>query len=395
MRKRLKKVVIEEFYRMRTQGLGRGRQALALGIGVFIGATPLWGIHFLFCLVAARALRLNPVIMYGGAQVSYPVFAPFLYFGEVQVGRLLREGAFYSMSLAQFRQLSPLTFAVDLLIGSVVLGVVLAVLMGGSLFLVLSRRTHAPDRIRIAAAVARRYFPHGIAAWEYAWAKLKWDPVYFALLDRGSLPDQGLVLDLGCGRGLLFSLLAEAEELVRSGGWPAAWRRPPGGLQLHGIEVRERPAAIARRALGERAVIQLGDIRTARLPAAQAVTLLDVLHYLARDEQEILLLRAAKALPIGGALLIREGDAAGGARFWLTWIAEHFMCWLRGSFSQRFAFRSAAEWRELLQRVGFDAQVSPMAQGTPFANVFVTARRTGSARLPAEDAAVSGELESA
>jgi uncharacterized protein (DUF2062 family) len=369
-----RRLLVEEFYKMRTRGSGRGRQALALGLGVFIGASPFWGLHFLMCLLAARFLGLNAVTMYAGAQITYPIFAPFVYFAEIQVGRWIRTGLFYSMTLAEFRDLSPLTFAADLLLGAVVIGLGVGAIAGGLLYAV-SRRAHAPEKLRLAAGAARRYFDQGIAAWEYAWGKLKSDPVYFALLERQLLPREGLLLDLGCGRGLLLALLCEAEQLAKNDGWPGNWPPPPRGLTLRGIELRPRPAARARLALGERAVIEIDDIRTARFPAAQAVTLLDVLHYLRRKEQEAVLAAVAQALPPGGVLLIREADAAGGWRFLLTTAAEHVACWALAHFRQRFAFRPAGEWVRMLEALDLNVEVWPMAEGTPFANVLLRAEK--------------------
>ena len=46
-------------------------------------------------------------------------------------------------------------------------------------------------------------------------SKLRFDPVFIALLRRGLFPDEGTLLDLGCGQGLLLSLLLAAREPAR------------------------------------------------------------------------------------------------------------------------------------------------------------------------------------
>ncbi len=131
------------------------------------------------------------------------------------------------------------------------------------------------------------------------------------------LPGEGRLLDLGCGRGILLSLLVTARERYDRGLYPEGWAPPPA-LRLHGIEGGEKPASAARQALEEEAEIVTADLRDADFPAADAVLLLDVLHYLPAAGQEELLARAAAALEPGGLLLIRDADAAAGWRFTAT-----------------------------------------------------------------------------
>ena len=58
-------------------------------------------------------------------------------------------------------------------------------------------------------------------------ARVKGDPMYFALLESGLLPGVALLVDLGCGRrGILLSLLAAAGSAL--GGSRASRSRPPG-----------------------------------------------------------------------------------------------------------------------------------------------------------------------
>jgi hypothetical protein len=57
----------------------------------------------------------------------------------------------------------------------------------------------------------------------------------------------------------------------------------------------------------------------------------------------------------------------------LTRVAERGSSWARGHIRQRFVFRSAPEWVEALSRLGFVVEATPMAEGTPFANVLLRA----------------------
>ena len=79
----------------------------------------------------------------------------------------------------------------------------------------------------LVAAVERRFARSGSFAKYYARGKLRHDPVYFALLERGLVPDGARVLDLGCGQGLLLALLLEAGAAARAGRWPEGWAAAP------------------------------------------------------------------------------------------------------------------------------------------------------------------------
>ncbi|MCB9669177.1 MAG: DUF2062 domain-containing protein [Alphaproteobacteria bacterium] len=61
-------------------------------LGIFLGVVPLYGIQTGICLVVAHVLRLNKLTVIAAAQVSMPMFAPFLIGGSIAIGELLRFG---------------------------------------------------------------------------------------------------------------------------------------------------------------------------------------------------------------------------------------------------------------------------------------------------------------
>ena len=88
------------FYELRLEGEGPGREAAALGLGVFIGCTPLYGFHLILCWIAGWALRLNRLKLYLAANISNPLFAPFLIFIELQTGAWIRRSDLHDLSIA-------------------------------------------------------------------------------------------------------------------------------------------------------------------------------------------------------------------------------------------------------------------------------------------------------
>ena len=224
-------------------------------------------------------------------------------------------------------------------------------------------------------AATRPYIGAGQYAWRFARGKLRHDPVFFSLLRRGLLPDRENLLDLGCGRGILLSLLKAAKEQYQAGVWPRDWPAPPLNLGLRGIELSESRVRAARHALGNSARVDLCDLRDIDLPPCSVIVMIDVLFYLGREEQERLLDRAAAALAPGGLLLVRETDAGAGFAFRVTRWSEILAGALRGEFVQRLHYRSAVQWIAELAGRGFSVRVEPMSEGTPFANFLFVARK--------------------
>jgi len=381
-RRRRRRPVLELLYEVRTEGESPARQAAAVAAGVFIGFTPFYGLHLAICILVARLFRLNQIRTYVAAHVSLPFLWPLLLIAELDAGRLLRGAPPLALSLAEVRRLRPWQFGVDLLAGSALVGALLAALLGTLAYRrACSRRRH-PDVEALIDETSRRYIQAGIFAWEFVRGKLRHDPLYFTLLARGGLPEDGLLLDLGCGRGILMSLLATARAQAARGIFPQGWTAPGPGLRLHGIDLREKAARAAREALGDEATIATADLRAFRhgeLPESAAIFLLDVLHYLAPEEQERLLDRAAAALAPGGVLVVREADAAAGSAFARTRAAERLAAILRGDLRQRLAFRSAAQWTASLEARDLAVRAVPMSRGTPFANVLLEARAPATA----------------
>lgn len=237
---------------------------------------------------------------------------------------------------------------------------------------------------RLLRDVARRYA--GLYDRRFVAVKLRYDPVYLAILGSGVLPSEGRLVDLGCGRGILLALLDAARRMSDP---PSGWRPPGERLALEGFEVRPREVAIARAVLGPAATITAADATAVPLPPARVFVLLDVLHYLPRASQDALLARVARALEPGGVLILRDADAAMGLRFFCTRAAERYCALARGHWRQRFCYRTIAGLRRRLEDHGLETTQRPMWAGSPFANRLVEARkpaaeRRAEARTPAE-----------
>jgi SAM-dependent methyltransferase len=223
-------------------------------------------------------------------------------------------------------------------------------------------------------AATRPFRRAGLHAWYSVRGKLRFDPVFFALLTRSLLPDTGGLLDLGCGRGVLLALLAAARAQYLAGRWPRHWPPPPLHLTMHGIDLRKDRILAARHAIGSQARLDHGDVRRIEFAPCAAIVILDMLLYLNESDQVQVLERAVAALGANGVLVMREADADAGFAFGVTKYAERLAAAVSGRGGQTLHYRRSTEWVRLLESLGLSVSAEPMSAGTPFANVMLIAR---------------------
>lgn len=218
------------------------------------------------------------------------------------------------------------------------------------------------------------YRSAGRFAWHFARGKLGGDPVFVGILEHGLIPGRARVLDIGCGQGLLASWLLSAKALSEKGLWPARWPAAPSPASIHGIELMPRDVERAQRALGSAARFTVGDMCRADFGQADAVVILDVLHYVDYAAQDDVLRRVRDALAPKGTLILRVGDASAGLPFKFSVWVDHVVTFARGHRNSRMYCRPLADWQAALTALGFSVSTLPMNKGTPFANILLVAR---------------------
>ncbi|HEX6364463.1 MAG TPA: class I SAM-dependent methyltransferase [Albitalea sp.] len=222
----------------------------------------------------------------------------------------------------------------------------------------------ASDAYRHADAHARRF----------ARAKLAHDSVFRHVLEQGLVPPGAHVLDVGCGQGLLASLLGAAGAIAAAGRWPARWAPPPVGAHVTGFDLLPLDLARATSANGRVATFIHGDMRRFTPPPCDVAVFFDTLHYIALDEQDEVLARVRRALRPGGAMLLRVGDAGEPLRFRLgLWIDRVTMLLHGGGFGP-LQGRALAQWTATLASLGLEVESRPMNGRPPFANRLIVGR---------------------
>ncbi len=223
----------------------------------------------------------------------------------------------------------------------------------------------------LCVSASAPYKQSGRFAWHFARGKLRWDPVFGHLVAAGLIAPGARVLDIGCGQGLLASLVRAAGHAGQAGRWPSEWAAAPTGARVTGIELMARDVARARNALGDSAEFVCDDMRSAAFPDADTVVILDVLHYVPIDAQDAILARVRAALGSGGRLIMRVGDAASRRAFVSGQWVDRVVTFVRGQPVRPLYGRTLADWIRRLGELGFTVASRPMHAGTPFANILL------------------------
>lgn len=364
---------------LRTEHTTPGKLAAGVGIGVFVGCSPFWGLHLGISVVLAMVFRLNRVLVYAVSNVA-SIPALFTVFAEIQVGHRVLHGRWFDLGLAELRAEGVEAFVLALIgqiretgftgmLGSFLWGgLIVSSAVGavaGLIAWAVARSGHVSDAWHeVANRVAVRYVRVTLRDAEGARERLLDDPIFPFLVQEAAFVNAGRLLDLGCGRGVVAALAAESLG------------RPPA-FSYVGVDRAERYVRAAREALdGEPGFsFVAADLRDFDPPPADVALLLNVLRFLPVDSQDALLRRLGKALPPGGRLYVREIDAGGGWRASLARASETFSLLFRGRAIGGRHPRRASDLRNALAAAGFEVRDRTTLHGVSPARVLFEAVR--------------------
>ena len=383
MWKRLKKLLA----RLWREHTTPGRLGLAVGLGVFIGCSPFYGLHVWIGLAVALALRLNKLAIFLGSQISIPPLAPLIVYACVQLGSLFIRGEPLQITMEDLSGLGFVelaqTFFLDWLAGWPVVGTTLAAAFALlTAWYVRRRRRRSEDEPadheaeadaaweELLDQLSERYRAAPARHRRYVYFKVRMDPAYRQVCDL--LAGVERVVDLGTGQGVMPVLLAlgarkTGMENKEQGTMNEEWE----GRRFIGVEWDEAKVAAGRVAaagLDEVSLVQ-EDIRQYALPGADAVVLLDVLHYYPVNEQRRMIRRAVRALEPGGRLVIRETDRA--RRWLLTRLLEWVAMRARWNRGPGLCYRTVQELRADLEAQKLRCQQSPASSSVHRGNILV------------------------
>ena len=169
------------------------------------------------------------------------------------------------------------------------------------------------------------------------------------------LPNAGVIVELGCGEGLLTNYLAingPKREIV-------------------GYEIVPERLAIAKKGI-KNTSYHVGDIVKVPFPKADAFILFHVLHHLpSKLAQEEVLIKVKKSLNNGGKLVIVDVHVVPTVKYLAAWVADHFLVpWVfEKRFFTRAYFRGKTDWMFLLKKLGYKVKITEETRGRPFPNI--------------------------
>lgn len=171
------------------------------------------------------------------------------------------------------------------------------------------------------------------------------------------LPPAGLLIDVGCGRGIMANYLS--------------LRFPDS--QVIGIDLDPERIDVARKTIGERGNITflLRDARDWALPDCTGVIMTDFLHHVSRRDQDLILTNVFQSLEPGGVLLIAEVDPTAQPvyRYWVSSLSDRVLY-----PSARSCFRKPCDWESNLSHLGFTVK-STRLRDPVFAGILYVCQR--------------------
>lgn len=286
---------------LKREQLTPGRFGVAVGIGLFFGLSPFLGFQMIAAQVLAVIFRLNKLAVAAAVTISAPPFLPFEVLASVQLGQRVLYGTWAPLSLEQVRATDALALAKfwgsSYFVGALILAVLLSVPSGffAAWRMKKAIATQRPQLTIEALEALDDALPRIPGRYrQYVNWKVWLDPIYALVLPQ--LKGRREVLDLGAGLGILAFLLKQVAPATK----------------VRCVEWDEVKATHARSLLGDLAEVQHADARAVEPGTADAIVMLDVLHYIPVPEQRAWLDRLVRALEPGGVLIIRELDTAKG-----------------------------------------------------------------------------------
>lgn len=215
----------------------------------------------------------------------------------------------------------------------------------------------------VFAHVAIRRIANALPPLERIYSRIRFSilrPKLLSVMDL-LLPDEGRILDVGCGFGLFAAYFGQTHP-----------RR-----EIVGIDPNARRIAMAERVA--RAVLSgkhhrflVGDVRDARLEGPfDAVYMLDVMHHIPADAQRGVLERIYDELSPGGVFLMKDITTEPHHQLLFTEALDRLMVGMR----EPLAYRHHRAWGELLTEIGFRVRIVRVPDVLPYPHVVISATK--------------------
>lgn len=197
---------------------------------------------------------------------------------------------------------------------------------------------------------------------ERAYATIRFSimrPKLVSVLDL-MLPDEGRILDIGCGFGLFSAYFAQTQ--------PAR--------AIVGVDPNGRRTAMATRVFDQLGLqghtFIAGDATSPAIEGPfEAAYMLDVMHHVPREEQVSLLRHLHGLLVPHGVLLIKDITTEP----WFGLKFTEYLDRLMVGFDEPLAYRHHSEWGNILRDLGFKVRIVRVPDVLPYPHVVIAATK--------------------
>ena len=187
------------------------------------------------------------------------------------------------------------------------------------------------------------------------YAKLRWRLCPFEAIER-YVPESGIILDVGCGYGILSNLIAVRGK-----------KRYVTGVDLSPKRIRVAQSTVQGRK-NIRFVEQ--DANDLVLEPCDAVIMSDFLHHIPPDVAQRLLVKISERLVQGGLLIIQDVDSKPRWKSWVTVGIDRTM-----NIGKKLYHRPHAELHRVLEDIGFCVESYPVHKDLPLSDVLFLCRK--------------------
>lgn len=228
----------------------------------------------------------------------------------------------------------------------------------------MARRSDAPtfDSPEIYGRGAINRIARVLPLFERSYAFVRFSilrPKLLSVMDL-LLPDEGRILDVGCGFGLFAAYFGQTHPRRR----------------IVGVDPNERRVKLARdvaKSLGHDShEFRVGDVRDAALTGTfSGAYVLDVMHHIPEADQRPVLARLRDLLLPGGVLILKDITTEPRAGLLFTEALDRLMVGMK----EPLAYRHHRAWGEMLTELGFRVRMVRVPDVLPYPHVVIAATK--------------------
>lgn len=204
-----------------------------------------------------------------------------------------------------------------------------------------------------AIELYRIYRDTGFLYGLYAWIKLKICPL---LQLEKYVPKEGKIMDLGCGVGLFTNIMALGSS----------------ARFIEASDISAKKINIAKKTIGHRKNIRfsINSMQNFNDSSFDAIVVTDALYLIPFAQQEQILRQCFRKLSGDRLLLIKEVDTSPYWKYFLNLIQETIVVKLfKFSEGDSFFFRSSADYKNLLSKIGFEVKVTRLDKDQTYPHI--------------------------